>query len=122
MVSTNQSLYERLGGAEVVAAIASDIVDMHMQNPKVSPRYKKSDIGYLKGSLTNFIGAGIGGPEVYTGPDVNTAHQAMNISDQEFIEVIDDIMKALDKNGVGQREKDEMLAILYSMKGDTVHI
>ncbi|MFC1364619.1 MAG: group 1 truncated hemoglobin, partial [gamma proteobacterium symbiont of Ctena orbiculata] len=36
--------------------------------------------------------------------------------------VVDAVLAALDKNAVGQRERDEVLCILYSMKGDIVHV
>ena len=46
----------------------------------------------------------------------------MNINNDEFVAVLDDVMAALEKNGVGQREKEEVLAIFFSMKGDIVHV
>jgi hemoglobin len=46
----------------------------------------------------------------------------MNISPEEFVSVIDDVLDAMTKNNVGQREKDEVLCILYSMKADIVHV
>ena len=51
-----------------------------------------------------------------------TAHSGMNISDQEFNAVTDDVLKALDKNNVGKQERDEVLVILYSMKGEIAHV
>jgi len=47
-------------------------------------------------------------------------HKAMNISGEEFLAVLDDAMSALDKNNIGQREKEEVLMVLYSMKNDIV--
>lgn len=46
----------------------------------------------------------------------------MNIDDSEFVATLDDALKALEKNGVGQREKEEVLYILYSMKANVVHV
>ena len=40
---------------------------------------------------------------------MRTAHQNMNISDNEYMAAVDDVMAALDKNGIGQREKEEVL-------------
>jgi hemoglobin len=39
-----------------------------------------------------------------------------------FLAVLDDALAALDKNNIGQREKEEVLFILYSMKGDVVNV
>ncbi len=46
----------------------------------------------------------------------------MNINEAEFIAVCDDVLKALDMNQAGQREKDEVLCILYSLKDQVVHL
>jgi hemoglobin len=48
------------------------------------------------------------------------AHKSMNINGAEFLAVIDDIMAALDKNKVTGETKNEVLGILYSLKGDVV--
>jgi len=48
------------------------------------------------------------------------AHKGMNIDNDEFMAVIDDAMAALEKNNVGQREREEVIYILLSLKGEVV--
>ncbi|MCU7947599.1 MAG: group 1 truncated hemoglobin [Candidatus Thiodiazotropha sp. (ex. Lucinoma kazani)] len=122
MSETNTTLYERLGGQNGIAAIVEDIWNNHVSNPAIKQRYAGSDPENVKRLVREFFGAGIGGPETYTGQDMLTAHKGMNISDKEFVAVVDDVLGALHKNSVGQQEKDEVLCILYSMKGDIVHV
>ena len=117
-----KTLYERLGGADGIAAITEDIWSNHIGNPLVKNRYVKSDPEHVKKQVRDFFGAGTGGSENYTGDDMLTAHTGMNINDQEFNAVIDDVLKALKSNGVGDQEYNEVLAILYSMKGDIVGV
>jgi hemoglobin len=117
-----ESLYERLGGTEGITAIASDLVDLHIANPRIAPRYVNSDIDQVKHLAATFFIAGSGGPSVYEGKDMLTAHKGMNIDSAEFIAVLDDAMEALEKNGIGQREKEEVLSILYGMKSEIVHV
>lgn len=116
------SLYERLGGTEGITAIASDLVDIHIANPTIAPRYAASDIAKVKHAAATFFISGTGGPNVYEGKDMLSAHTGMNINNDEFVAVLDDAMEALEKNGIGQREKEEVLAIFFSMKGDIVHV
>jgi len=47
-------------------------------------------------------------------------HKGMNIDGDEFIAVLDDALEALEKNNIGQREKEEVLYVLYSMKAEIV--
>ena len=114
------TLYDRLGGKEGIHSIVENIWENHTTNPKVKQRYVDSDPEKVKESVRNFFGAGIGGPEVYPGKNMLDAHRGMNISDEEFVAVCDDVLSALGKNNVQQKEKDEVLCILYSMKGDIV--
>jgi len=52
---------------------------------------------------------------------MKTTHAAMNISEAEFNAVVDDIMLALDENAIAQQEKNEILAILWSVRPDVVN-
>ncbi|MDD9895931.1 MAG: group 1 truncated hemoglobin [Gammaproteobacteria bacterium] len=116
----SDSLYERLGGTEGITKIASDLVDIHMANPAIAPRYADSDPVKVKHGAATFFIAGTGGPDVYEGDDMLTTHEGMNISSHEFMAVLDDALEALQKNGIGQREQEEVLYILYSMRSEIV--
>ena len=72
--------------------------------------------------VVNLICAGTGGSQQYTGMSMLEAHKGMNVSEAEFVAVLDDILAALDKHNVGEREKAELLAIAYSMKPEIVHV
>ncbi len=115
------TLYERLGGEDKIRTIAGDIFDNHMQNSTVNVRYVDSDRDDVIRLVTKFVSAGTGGPQSYTGKDMVAAHRGMNINEQEYLAVIDDIMAALDKNSVGDREKQELLMVAYSLKGEILH-
>jgi len=115
-----QSLFERLGAEPGIKAIASDLVDNHMNNPTISTRFAKTDVAGLKNAATTFITTGTGGPENYKGKDMLEAHKGMNISANEFMAVLDDAICALEKNNIGQREQEEMLYIMYSMRSQII--
>jgi hemoglobin len=119
------SLYERLGGADGIKAIVDDVVSLHLANPLIKMRFEgigPERLPALKKNTCDFFGAGSGGPETYAGKDLISAHKGMNISEQELIAAIDDVVAALDKNGIGQTEKSEVVAILYSLKGEVVRL
>lgn len=122
MRMSEESLYERLGGEDKIRKIATDILDLHLDNDTVRVRYQDSDREKVIQRVTEFICAGTGGPQEYTGKDMVTTHRGMNINEAEYIAVIDDIMEALDKNGIGDREKQEVLMICYSLKGEILHV
>ncbi len=116
----SQSLFERLGGNDGVTAIANDVVDNHLVNAAVANRYAASDIPALKHAAATFFITGTGGENVYKGKDMLAVHKGMNISAVEFMAVLDDALLALAKNNIGQREQEEVLYLLYSMRSEIV--
>lgn len=116
------TLYERLGGEECIRALATTIFDKHQKNMTIRTRYADSDRDDVIRLVTEFICSGTGGPQAYTGRDMLTAHRGMNISEEEFIAVLDDIVEAMDEHNVGQREKEELLMISYSLKPEIVRV
>jgi hemoglobin len=69
----NASLYERLGGTEGVAGIAGDVVDNHIANPRIAPRFAESDVDAMKHAAATFFIMGPGGPACYEGKDMVAA-------------------------------------------------
>lgn len=118
----SDSLYVRLGSSEGITKIAHDLVDIHLKNPRISPRFADSDVSALKNGAATFFIAGTGGPAVYQGKDMLSTHKGMNIDPSEFLAVLDDALEALTLNDVGQREKEEVLFVLYSMKAEVVFV
>jgi hemoglobin len=119
----SSTLYERLGGVERISKLAMDIVALHYNNPLIKTRFEQvKDRAKLEQNLIDFVCAGTGGPQAYTGKDVLAAHKHMNIDERELVSAIDDVMAAMTKNGYAQAEKSDILAILYSLKGDVVRV
>jgi len=123
----NKSLYKRLGEFKGITKLVDDVVDIHMINPSVSPRFlplkeKPEQLSAIKQHTVNFFCSGSGGPQTYGGRDLVSTHKGMNISEQEFLAVIDDIMEAMEKNSLGEEEKKDVLAILYSLKEQVIRL
>jgi hemoglobin len=116
-----KSLYDRIGGEKAVRAVTEDIWNNHSKNPIVNNRFTNSDPAYVKQKVYEIIVATTGGPLEYTGKDMLTTHAGMNISDMEFNAVVDDVLKAFESNNIGQRERNEVLAILWSVKDQVVN-
>lgn len=117
------TLYERLGGLDGITKLVDDAVDAHLNNPIVKTRFENTeDIERAKRMSVEFFCAGSGGPETYTGRDMLTTHKGMNISEQEFMAVVDDILGAMEKNNLDDDVKKDVLAILYSLKGEIIRM
>ncbi len=115
------TLFERLGGTTGIASIVDDVVDAHMNNPAISPRflpYKEQPerLAVIKQHTIEFFSAGSGGPAAYTGKDMLATHKGMNINPTEYMHVVDDILMVLGKHQIDEESKKEVLAIVWSLK------
>ncbi|MDP1902617.1 MAG: group 1 truncated hemoglobin [Rubrivivax sp.] len=117
-----ESLYQRLGGVERIAAVVDDALDRHAVNPLLAPRFRGKDMPRLKLLGTQFFCAGSGGPQKYEGRDLRITHTGMNANEQELIAAIDDFVAAMQSQGIGAAEVNEVVAILYSFKGEVLRL
>ncbi|MCC3860366.1 group I truncated hemoglobin [Pseudemcibacter aquimaris] len=116
------SLFERLGGEDGIVKISNDIVENHNVNPLIKARFESSDHDKLKKMVSDFFITGSGGPACYEGEGMLAVHKGMNISDNEYMAAVDDVMKALDSNGIGDQEKSEVLYIFYQLRPEVVAV
>jgi hemoglobin len=74
-----------------------------------------------KQHLCDFFAAGSGGPEQYSGRSMPETHRGMNISAEEYLAAIDDILSTLEKHGIDANTRKDVLAIAYSLKDEIIH-
>ncbi len=119
-IAEKPSLYERLGGELPVRKIVNNVLDKNLSNPAIGHHFQKVDMNKLKQLVFEFFSMGIGGPHQYTGRDMRTTHINLNITEEDFLRANHDMLLALEENGVRQDERNEVIAILDSMKNDVV--
>ena len=126
-MSSEKSLYERLGGVFAIAAVVDHFSDNILKNPmagKDSPNpelrdWSNNQLGRLPGlkfMRTLWVCAAAGGPQQYvaTKPGetlmgLENAHRALRISPEEFDAVAGELEKSLNHFGVPEQEKAEVL-------------
>jgi len=116
----DKSLYDRLGGKDAITAVVEDFVGNVAGDKRINAFFANADIPHLKQMLVDQICEATGGPCKYTGKDMKTSHNGMNIKEADFNALVEDLVKSLDKFKVGEKEKGELLTALGGMKGDIV--
>ena len=120
VVEAPKSLYDRLGGEASIKAVVDEMVANIAADTRINKWFENANIDRLKGHLVDQIGQASGGPQVYTGRDMKTAHAGMGIDGPAFDALVEDLVKALDKFAVPEQEQNELLAILGPMRSDIV--
>jgi hemoglobin len=117
------SLYRRLGGREGIALVVGDFTANMAADPRVNERFKDkkpAELDQFKSNIADQICEAAGGPCAYYGKDMKTAHAGMRISEAEWNATVENLVKALDKNNIDARSKQELLGMLAPMKKDIV--
>jgi hemoglobin len=117
------SLYTRLGEKPAIEAVIDKFLANVTADVRINSFFTHLDaagVAKLRGHLVDQVCAATGGPCTYTGKDMVTVHTGMNITDAQFDALVEDLVKALDELGVGEKEKGELLGALGGMRGDIV--
>lgn len=115
-----ETLYKRLGGAAAVKVVVADMVANIGADTRINAQFANTNLARLQTLLVEQIGQVTGGPEKYTGRDMKTTHAGLKITMADFNALVEDLVKALDKNKVPEKEKAELLAILGPLNKDVV--
>jgi hemoglobin len=113
-------LYERLGGAAGVAAIATSLIDRVAADPRLGSSFKDTNLDHIKTMLTEQICDLSGGPCRYSGDPMKETHAGLHISEAEFYGMVADLRDILHERRVSLGATNELLRLLAPMKRDIV--
>jgi hemoglobin len=121
--AANATLYARLGGYDALAAVTDDFLARLLGDEKMAPYFENVDEKgkqRIRQMIVDQLCAATGGPCVYVGADMPTAHKDLHISETAFGVAAQYLGETLDKFKVPAKEKDEVIAIVASTKGEIV--
>jgi len=117
---SKKPLYERLGGKGAITAVVDSFVGLVGSDERINARFINADIPHLKAMLVEQICAASGGPCTYTGKDMKTVHAGMNITDDEFNALVDDLQKTMEHFKVAADAQKDLIGALAPMKPQIV--
>lgn len=115
-----KSLFDRLGGLPAITAVVEEFVTRTTTDPRIQDRFFNTDAVELKKLLVEFVCLATGGPCKYTGRSMVDSHAGMELVDEEFAALVENLVAALDKFKVPEKEKGEILGALGPLKPDMV--
>jgi len=123
--TTKKSLYTRLGGMPAIKLVVDDFVGNVAGDKQINAFFVKDvkdpkRLNHFKKNLADFICVAAGGPCKYTGKDMKTAHAGMGITHAQFVALVEDLQKTLNKFKVGAQEQKELLGALGPLEPQIV--
>ena len=118
-----KSLYERVGGYNALAAVVDDFVGRLVADKQFERFFAGHSIDsrkHIRQHILDQFCAATGGPCIYTGRDMKTSHAGLGITDADWDAAAKHLAASLDKFKVAEREKNEILTFVTSLKKDIV--
>ena len=117
------SLYTRLGGYDAIAAVTDDFIGRLATDKQLSRfvvGHSQDSLMKLRQHVVEFLCNATGGPCVYMGRDMKTAHKGMGITESDWDLSVKALTATLDKFKVPEKEKGEVLAAVGPLKAQIV--
>jgi hemoglobin len=123
------TLYDRLGGEAAIASVVDTLValasadtELNFTRQGTANEWEATpeNVAIFKTHMVQFVGQATGGPQVYEGRDMATAHAGMQITGEEFDRLAGHLEAALDAHDVPEAEKQELFAIVETTRSAIV--
>jgi hemoglobin len=118
-----ESLYQRLGGYDAIAAATDDLLARLQSDPQLRDYWKGASTNNQRKArqlIVDFMAEAAGGPAYYTGRDMKTSHVGMHVDASDWEVFMRHAAATLDHLAVADREKAEVLAFFASLRDDVV--
>ena len=123
MSDGTRTLYERLGGYNAIAAVASDLLSRLRADPQLGRFWAhRGEDGVMreKQLLIDFLCASAGGPMYYRGKEMLLVHRGMRISDSDWNVFLGHAAATLAKFQVPEAEQRDVVAFVQNLKKECV--
>lgn len=119
------SLYERLGGYDAVSAVVDDFAAKLFDDPVVGKRFfgmGDDSRQAFRQKNKNLVCAATGGPCKIISRSASQTHTGLGITASEFNIVAQHLVDTLNDFNVPEKEHNELMAIIGSLRPDIVEI
>ena len=114
------NLFEKYGGFETITKLVHEFYKKLLADDKVSKYFFDTDMDLLMEHQVRFLSMALGGPNGYTGRELKTAHENLNITNDHFNLVASYLEEVLDEANVEESDIKEILGIVGSVRPDIV--
>ncbi|GIW82634.1 MAG: group 1 truncated hemoglobin [Gemmatales bacterium] len=119
------SLFERLGGDDAIHLAVDKFYDHILADERIKHFFVGIDMVKQRGHQRRFLKYAFGGSPNYPGRSMREAHrrlvEEMNLSDQHFDAVAENLTLTLKELNVASDLIDEVLAIVESTRDDVLN-
>jgi len=115
------SVYEKIGGAAAVEAAVDIFYRKVLVDDRISHFFDSVDMDAQIAKQKAFLTMAFGGPNSYSGKDMRAAHKHMNLTEEHFTAVAENLIATLKELSVPEDAINEIVAIAVSVKDDVLN-
>ena len=122
-MAAQNSLYQRLGGYDALAAVTDDFITRLATDPKEGRFFvglSTDSKVRVRQHVVDFLCVATGGPCKYTGRDMVTAHTGLGITEEDWTISLNALSATLNKFKVPAAEQQDVLTAIASLKSQIV--
>lgn len=109
MTYPQPSLYQRIGGAEVVSTLVDGFYGRVLDDPELAPFFAKTDVKKLRAMQREFFSVALGGPVTYFGKPLAYAHRGRGIERRHLQRFTEHLLATLVGHGVEERDLHDVI-------------
>lgn len=113
---TDDRLYRGLGELPGITRIVEGMLLNVARNPRITHHFDDIDIERLRDKLVEQFCVEAGGPCEYSGDSMEESHKGLNIDRGDFNALVEDLIDAMDAEGVAVPVQNRLLARLAAMR------
>ncbi|WP_254762353.1 group I truncated hemoglobin [Natrinema marinum] len=116
----SETLYERLGGEDAIAAVVDEFYDRVVADEQVAHYFDDIDMQEQRAHQTKFISSVTGGPVDYSGREMAAAHADLEIGPADFEAIATHLDEALASFDVDDDDRQAVLEAVAGLRDDIV--
>lgn len=116
----DDSLYRDLGERPGITRIVEGMLLNIARDERIVERFRKIDIQRLRDKLIEQFCVEAGGPCQYTGDSMAESHKGQNVSRSDFNALVEDLIAAMDQQGISVPVQNRLIARLAPMRPDVI--
>lgn len=116
------ALYRTFGEQPGLVKLVDDFMLRLLADPRTGPHFKETNQKHIKEQLVDQFCQVTGGPCVYKGADMKSAHADLDIRKRDFNALVEVLQQAMDAQSIAFTAQNQLLAQLAFMHRDIVTV
>ena len=110
MPEKQQTLFESVGGEQVIAELIDEFYDRVLVDPELKPFFKDTSVDKLRRMQREFFSAALDGPITYTGRPLSHVHHGKGITKHHFARYVGHLIDTLRSRNITDQDVNDIIS------------